>query len=1262
MRRTLRALLLALCLTVCCLSLNGARAEVVSLGVTLTGLQTDESGAESILPLSGRFRVLQNGVEAGTLTANGGVLTLTSLERIRLEPMVETLPAGWDWSGAAVEVVPQGAGVMTVPIQVREQAALPEATEVPEATPEATAEPAPAAEETPGEEIEPQADIVPQAEPAPAEAEAEDEPIPAAPATTPELRLTAVPTVAPTPEPVPAALTGGEGTGAVRVLVFNDKNTNGEQGAYEEGLQDIPVYLLAAEGEETLAVGRTDAEGLVLFENVPVGDCRIRAFIPSGWGFTQPGKDAGLIWNCMPVSVLGEATSGAVSVAAGQTAERGVAVGKMIHVGGFCWLETEADGIRKAGEQMLPGIRITLEGQKNGLFYETTTDETGSWLVDRVRPGFYTITAWAPEGMMFTRYSRTGGDNRSIFTTEGVTKASRTLDTNDKVSRDDQNIGFMWSSEIAGQCFLDLNYNGLYDEGEPPLAGVKVTAIKQVKDEEIAVAWSGEDGRYILPGLRGNTYRVRAVLPEDGADFTRVVSDPEGNHFQARVGRRENFWNDFTLGDAQQRTVNVGAIYPASLSGTAYLDDDFSATHSGAEKTVSGLAVSLLDENGAVVATDKTDAKGRYHFSDLVPGNYSLRVNALEGYAFTRQGEGNVVLNRSRGEGYSELFFLNLGEDRTGLDMGMIHPGTVEGTVFADANDNGLLDAGETGMTGTVVRLMSEEGEAFRAEIGNGGGFTFDAVMPGRYQVTYELPEEAVFARGAEGGNQIASGSRTGESEWFDFPVGGYQQAPLCGALTLGRISGSVFSDPNGNGIQEEGEPALDAVTLTLTPSRAELDVLSVTSDESGLFALEGLRPDAYAMTLSIPAPHVLSRTDAVSLPFRAGYQEQTVSLEVAMGARWENQCLGIALPVSLSGRVWLDENNDGRMDPEEATPAGCEIVLTDEVSGLPVETLRTDEQGAFGTGHLIPGSYGLSYTLPRNTLGAGAGDSLFLQDGGQMVLQGIALRENESADDLLLGLVKYTAVGGTVWIDRGNGPEPLPGAVVSLLDEAGTLLQSMSTGETGGYTFDGLMPGTYQVTADMPAGCVVVEPGDARLTGSVHSVAERTEGRHGESAAFALRMGEDQLAQDFGCVLPGRLGDFCWVDLNGDGLQDYSEPGLPGVTVELLRDGQTVASTVSDQYGFYRFEEIYPAVYTLRVTPPAQVRATVRRTDLRIIASVLEEADGSVFDSVELPVESDRANYNADLGFVLRTEGVLPEGLWQGKTQDWTSFADSEN
>jgi hypothetical protein len=35
--------------------------------------------------------------------------------------------------------------------------------------------------------------------------------------------------------------------------------------------------------------------------------------------------------------------------------------------------------------------------------------------------------------------------------------------------------------------------------------------------------------------------------------------------------------------------------------------------------------------------------------------------------------------------------------------------------------------------------------------------------------------------------------------------------------------------------------------------------------------------------------------------------------------------------------------------------------------------------------------------------------------------------------------------------------------------------------------------------------------------------------------------------------------------------------------------------------------------------------------------------------------VESDKANYNADLGFVCRKPDVLPDGIGEGKTQDWT-------
>ena len=41
--------------------------------------------------------------------------------------------------------------------------------------------------------------------------------------------------------------------------------------------------------------------------------------------------------------------------------------------------------------------------------------------------------------------------------------------------------------------------------------------------------------------------------------------------------------------------MNVGAIYPASVVGYVYLDNDFSGTRDKKEKTVSGYLVKLLD-------------------------------------------------------------------------------------------------------------------------------------------------------------------------------------------------------------------------------------------------------------------------------------------------------------------------------------------------------------------------------------------------------------------------------------------------------------------------------------------------------------------------------------------------------------------------------------------------------------------------------------------------------------------------------------------
>ena len=122
---------------------------------------------------------------------------------------------------------------------------------------------------------------------------------------------------------------------------------------------------------------------------------------------------------------------------------------------------------------------------------------------------------------------------------------------------------------------------------------------------------------------------------------------------------------------------------------------------------------------------------------------------------------------------------------------------------------------------------------------------------------------------------------------------------------------------------------------------------------------------------------------------------------------------------------------------------------------------------------------------------------------------------------------------------------------------------------------------------------------------------------------------------------------------LNGNGLQDEGEGGIPGVRIELIRNGAVVSETVSDQYGYYVFENLYPGEYTLRVTAPEEVRPTTLRTDMPLIVSVLQENG----ESVLVPVKSDGVNYAADLGFVLVNEKKYPAGYGEGATQDWTKI-----
>jgi hypothetical protein len=63
-----------------------------------------------------------------------------------------------------------------------------------------------------------------------------------------------------------------------------------------------------------------------------------------------------------------------------------------------------------------------------------------------------------------------------------------------------------------------------------------------------------------------------------------------------------------------------------------------------------------------------------------------------------------------------------------------------------------------------------------------------------------------------------------------------------------------------------------------------------------------------------------------------------------------------------------------------------------------------------------------------------------------------------------------------------------------------------------------------------------------------------------------------------------GEIGDYVWLDANGDGVQDDSEKGLSGIRVKITSDGNTYRTT-TDHKGYYSFKRLCKNDYIINVT-----------------------------------------------------------------------------
>ena len=337
------------------------------------------------------------------------------------------------------------------------------------------------------------------------------------------------------------------------------------------------------------------------------------------------------------------------------------------------------------------------------------------------------------------------------------------------------------------------------------------------------------------------------------------------------------------------------------------------------------------------------------------------------------------------------------GDDGTAVDSGTVYVfdaaramGIIAGSTWKDLDNDGVRDAGEPPQSGWTIYLD-----------GNGNG-QHDAGEPS--QVT-DASGRYFFADLQPGSYTLREVVQPG---WIQTcpPGGAYAVDLTAGEVVTGkdfgnyippsRIEGDKWSDLDGDGARDAGEPALPGWTIFLdTDNDGTLDAgePSRVTDASGHYAFINLNPGTYTVR------EVMQSGWVQAYPGGSGVHAVVLTAgQTALGKDFGN-----FQAARISGDKWDDVNSDGVRDAGEPTLPGWTIYLDSDNDG----TLDAGEpsQVTSASGHyvfdsLAPGTYvvrevpqsGCTQTSPAGgayTVNLAAGQAVTGRDFGDYVSPG---------------------------------------------------------------------------------------------------------------------------------------------------------------------------------------------------------------------------------------------------------------------------------
>ncbi len=712
-------------------------------------------------------------------------------------------------------------------------------------------------------------------------------------------------------------------------------------------------------------------------------------------------------------------------------------VSKYGEISGFKTADLNLDAYWEEGEPGLANWVITLFGDLDDgstVSRTTITGTDGSYSFTMLEPGVYTVSEVMQDGW------------------EAVTVDSYTVEVGSG-SILAMSFGNIPYGSISGHKWMDVDLDGIWDEGEDPIAGWTIYIEGQDASGGYVdtSALTDADGYYCFSDLLPGVYYVSEEL-RDGW----IASTP--TQVEIDVSALEPF---------EVTSVDFGNVMYGQITGYKWMDEWMNGIWDGIEDPIEGWTIELTgelaDETPFGPIYTLTDENGFYHFDGLLPGTYVVREVVPDGWLAITAEQYEVTIDMG------DIVFC--------AKFGNVEYGMIDGWKFLDWDMDGFFDGIEDGLEGWEITLegwlndaippYSYEGTyvgPFTTYTDKDGYWCFDNLLPGLYKITEEARDGWLNTTPREVYVLLGSGSYVFDVKFGNVPY-------TC-------FDGYKFEDLNGDGQWQDNEPGLPGWTIVIdgvqndgVPVHIEL-----VTDEAGYWATcFQMLPGTYLISEVAQDGWVAMTPDEYL--FAMPMSDESWMVYTFLFGNFEG--------VDIEVFKYEDVNSDGRYEEGVDVPVEGWYFMLVDVTGAVVDSGFTDADGMLVFHVCMAGEWTVVEETREHVTPVNPAD-------GELPVETYSGAEPETLMfgnfwDVLIEVFKYEDVNSNGVYDQGIDL-PLEGWEFTVTGPCFAEPLVVLTDADGYAAFWVTAAGTYTVDEEDRLGWTHITPADGDLEATVAS------------------------------------------------------------------------------------------------------------------------------------------------------------------------------